>query len=108
MHDLRSYINHRLLWMESWTQRETGALLSVVVFGIDLCQFLKTAPCERRFRTDAQFGARPRYAPTEPFLPPCLTARAIFAARAGEKERTYDTAAAIQLATCLRRLKGMR
>ena len=37
----------------------TGALLSVVVFGIDLGQFLQTTPCERRFRTDAQLVTSP-------------------------------------------------
>jgi len=68
-HDQRNTsVSKKIAYCTNSERRETSALLSVAVFGIDLSQFLKTTPCERRFRTDAQFGARPCYAPTEPFL----------------------------------------
>ena len=69
----------------------TGALLSVVVFGIALCQFLQTTPCERRFRTDAQLRPARAMLPLNLFCSPCFTARAIFTARAGNKEQTNGT-----------------
>ena len=66
----------------------TGALLSVVVFGIDLGQFLQTTPCERRFRTDAQNGARPHIGSHWSFVRIKTYGSYIFSTRAGEKEQT--------------------
>ena len=66
----------------------TGALLSVVVFGIDLGQFLQTTPCERRFRTDARLLARPRIGSHWSFVRIKACSSYIYCTRAGEKEQT--------------------
>ena len=89
---------------------ETDALLLVAVFGIDQGQFLQTTPCERRFRTDAHNGARPCYAPTEPFLVPLLYGSCDFYCTGGQQgadERNF-AGRKMSWATCLRRLKNLR